>query len=74
MPEDEVPSGAGGSGDQVADGDEHAAVQQAGRWDQVCVPRGIACTCGMQLLQPQSASRWVRIAWARAGDLYDHAP
>ena len=38
------------------------------------VPRGIACTCGMQLLQPQSASRWVRIAWARAGDLYDHAP
>ena len=39
MPEDEVPSGAGGSGDQVADGDEHAPAEQAGRWDQVCAAR-----------------------------------
>lgn len=43
MPEDEVPPGAGGSGDQVADGDEHAPAQQpaqqAGRWDQVCAAR-----------------------------------
>ena len=34
------------------------------------VPRGMH----MRDAQPQSASRWVRIAKARAGDLYNHAP
>ena len=45
MPEDEVPSGAGGSRDQVADGDEHAAAQQAGKWDQVCAARHAHAGC-----------------------------